>query len=423
MKTHNRQFLSGFFALTLLFFFFIISRGEAQKYTWIKLNDMIYPSAAHASCISSGKVYAIGGTDKTMHGNEYGEAYVQIYNPESGAWNPGQSMQFPRMMLGVAQVNGIIYAIGGGYGDYLSDANEAYDPSTNTWTVKAPTPTTGSCFGISVVNNKIYIVGGMHASQSYPTEVYDPATDQWSSLAPIPHPVAGIACAAVDGKIYSIGGVDNTYTCVDLLQVYDIATNTWETKQHMPYARFGAAAAAIGNKIYVFGGAVFPVNTATSNVQIYDIGTNTWSNEDILPIPTQWAAVSAGEDNSVYLLAGENKCMMTYSDATIYKFLYKFKVNSTGIETLNGNNDCSLSIIPNPVTQQVKIKYRTVEDGLVTLEMYNITGNKIDVLTNRFERQGVHEITQNMVNLPAGIYFCRLKSGAEMRMEKVVKIN
>ena len=114
---------------------------------------------------------------------------------------------------------------------------------------------------------------------------------------------------------------------------------------------------------------------------------------------------------------------MTYSDATIYKFLYKFKVNSTGVETLNGNNDCSLSIIPNPVTQQVKIKYRTVEDGLVTLEMYNITGNKIDVLTNRFERQGVHEITQNMVNLPAGIYFCRLKSGNLMTTEKVIKIN
>jgi N-acetylneuraminic acid mutarotase len=327
------------------------------------------------------------------------------------------------MMLGSAVVDGIIYAIGGGFDAYLTDVVEAYDPATDRWTNKASKPTQSSCFGTAVVEKKIYLVGGAQKTSAYPTEMYDPATDKWSTLKPITIPVAGLACAAANGKIYAIGGVDANYACRDLLQVYDVATNTWATKAHMPLARFGSVATVIANKIYVFGGAVFPMNVATKTLQVYEIETNTWTSEELLPEATQWAAIATNPDNSVYILAGENKCMMTYSDATIYKFLYKFKVNSTGIETLNANNDCSLSIIPNPATQQVTIKYRTVEDGIVTIEMYNITGNKIDVLTNRFEQQGLHEITQNMVNLPAGIYFCRLKSGTAMRMEKVVKIN
>jgi len=423
MKRHYKSLRYGFIAIATAFLFFIIFQGTAQKYTWTELNDMIYPSAAHAASFLNGKVYSIGGTDKSIHGGQYGESYVQVFNPETNSWGTGNAIQYPRMMLGVAQVNGIIYAIGGGFSGYLSAANEAYDPVTGVWTKKTPKPTAMSCFGTAVVNNKIYTFGGMNDNPYWPTEVYDPATNTWTSLPALSHPVAGMASAAANGKVYSIGGVDQNYNCVDLLQVFDVETKVWQFKKPMPYARFGAVATTIGNKIYVFGGAVFPVNTATKNLQIYDIETNTWTNEEILPIPTQWAAIAATTDNSVYLIAGENKCMMTYADATIYNFLYKFQVNSLGIDNLNANNHCSISVIPNPVNKQAKLTYNTTEDGAVIIEIYNITGAMVDVLTNRFEQRGEHEIFWNTKDLPTGIYFCCLKTGTTKTMEKVIKIN
>jgi N-acetylneuraminic acid mutarotase len=114
MKTSNRHLLSGVYAFSVFLFFLVISRGQAQEYTWTELNTMIDPAAAHAACFNNGKLFALGGTDKSMHGNQYGEAWIQIYNAESDSWSQGSPMQFPRMMLGAAQVNGIIYAIGGG---------------------------------------------------------------------------------------------------------------------------------------------------------------------------------------------------------------------------------------------------------------------------------------------------------------------
>ena len=113
---------------------------------------------------------------------------------------------------------------------------------------------------------------------------------------------------------------------------------------------------------------------------------------------------------------------MTYTDATIYNFLYKFQINSLGIENLNANYKRRLNITPNPCTSHAKLSYTTVEDGLVTIEIFSITGTKTDRLKDQFERQGQHEFTWNTENLPAGIYFCELQSGGVRTIEKLIKI-
>ena len=40
------------------------------------------------------------------------------------------------------------------------NATEAYNPGTDTWTLKAPMPTSRDGFGIAVYQNKIYCIGG-----------------------------------------------------------------------------------------------------------------------------------------------------------------------------------------------------------------------------------------------------------------------
>ena len=130
-----------------------------------------------------------------------------------GSWTTKAAMHEARSGLGVAVVNGKIYAIGGStlqgsppYTGGIVGTNEEYDTATDTWVFKKPMPTPRMNFGIAVYNNKIYCIGGEPRTNI--NEVYDPATDTWETKAPMPTPRDGLRANVVNGKIYLIGGND-----------------------------------------------------------------------------------------------------------------------------------------------------------------------------------------------------------------------
>ena len=53
-------------------------------------------------------------------------------------WFPAASMSTARYSLGVAALDGRLYAVGGGYPEYLASM-EVYDPATQAWE-DAPVP-------------------------------------------------------------------------------------------------------------------------------------------------------------------------------------------------------------------------------------------------------------------------------------------
>ncbi|MBN1245261.1 hypothetical protein JXA31_06680 [Candidatus Bathyarchaeota archaeon] len=78
-----------------------------------------------------------------------------------GTWVAKEPMHVARRNLGVAVVNGKIYAIGGLLENGVATgANEEYDPTTDTWTFRKPMPTPRANFGVEVYQNKIYCIGG-----------------------------------------------------------------------------------------------------------------------------------------------------------------------------------------------------------------------------------------------------------------------
>jgi N-acetylneuraminic acid mutarotase len=207
-------------------------------------------------------------------------------------WLSKASMQVARSNLGVAVVNGKIYAIGGstesGLSPYsvgidykakgwVADTNEEYDPTTDTWTFKTPMPTPRYGFAIVAYQNKIYCIGG--ASNFQPpngfygailtraNEVYDPATDTWETKAFMPTARVGLKANVVNDKIYLIGGYPNrTFN-----EVYDPTTDSWSTKEPMPTGASYYASAVFDNEIYVIGG----YGSGNLN-QIYDPETGKW---------------------------------------------------------------------------------------------------------------------------------------------------
>ena len=229
---------------------------------------------------------------------------------EEDLWTSLAPIPTVRRGLGVAVVEGKIYAIGGFNSTYLG-TNEMYDPATDTWTTRASMPTPRTEFGIAVYKNKIYCISGesgydkedLGGVYTDVNEVYDPATDTWEKKAAITTPRYGMCANVVDGKVYIMGGgIHAPYpinTCSALNEVYDPETDTWTEKNPLPISVLEAASAVVDDRIYVLGGqaGLFMGGWHDHNM-VYDVKNDSWSMA--APIPVGCERSAAGATTGVY---------------------------------------------------------------------------------------------------------------------------
>ena len=202
-----------------------------------------------AIAVYNNKIYVIGGT--------VGNAYVannEVYDPSSNTWETKASMPTPRSDLTASVVNDKIYLVGGkkysSTDPYFveTNVNEVYDPENNTWTTKASIPTAVYGYASATINGKIYIIGGSNNPSSTQNgvlinanQVYDPQTDSWSLEANLPTlEIYGAAAATEDymapSRLYFVGGYFwDTFS--SKTQVYNPSNNSWTAGPSLPAPR------------------------------------------------------------------------------------------------------------------------------------------------------------------------------------------
>ena len=192
--------------------------------------------------------------------------------------------------------------------------NEVYDSYTNTWTTKAEMPTARTGIRANNVNNQIYVIGGFESAgstvkPSNKTEAYDPITDTWTVKAEMPYPAVYHSSVVVDAKIYVLTSpfqIDRNQVLDSPIQIYDIKTNSWSLGSFLPTTQSSSDAALISDEqgrelIYIFGGGGY--GDYSDLVQIYDPENDVWGVGSPMPTPRHGMAVAV-VNNQVYALGG-----------------------------------------------------------------------------------------------------------------------
>ncbi|MEP7165822.1 MAG: M36 family metallopeptidase [Ferruginibacter sp.] len=89
-----------------------------------------------------------------------------------------------------------------------------------------------------------------------------------------------------------------------------------------------------------------------------------------------------------------------------------FKFSETRLIVLKGLDYSLYSCFPNPVSDLVNIKYQLPENTLVELAVFDNAGKLIKQLVNESKEAGVYQVSFATCNLPAGLYFYKLKAGS-----------
>jgi hypothetical protein len=77
---------------------------------------------------------------------------------------------------------------------------------------------------------------------------------------------------------------------------------------------------------------------------------------------------------------------------------------------------------PNPFNPSTSIKYDLPKASDVRIEVYNITGQNVEILLNQQMKAGHHEVEFNAQNFSSGVYFYKIEAGEFQDVKKMILI-
>lgn len=237
----------------------------------------------------TGLIYAVGGLNSAAHfyaGDSLN--VVEVFDPIANHWTKCHPMTTARSRVGVAVVNGLLYAIGGYDGQRRLSTVEAYNPETDSWTRVGSMNSKRSAMGTVVLDGQIYVCGGYDGNSSLNSvETYSPETDKWTVVTPMSSNRSAAGVTVFEGRIYVSGGHDGLQI-FSSVEHYNHHTASWHPAAGLLNKRCRHGAASLGSKMFVCGG--YDGSGFLSIAEVYSSTADQWCF--FVPMHTRRSRVS-----------------------------------------------------------------------------------------------------------------------------------
>ncbi|MFC1540978.1 T9SS type A sorting domain-containing protein [Candidatus Latescibacterota bacterium] len=137
-----------------------------------------------------------------------------------------------------------------------------------------------------------------------------------------------------------------------------------------------------------------------------DIG-NSWEN--VLQQDTGIYSLKEGPNGSLYV-------------GTLNGNVFRTKIEPNTIGSSQGSNVFFIlkSPYPNPFNPATTIEYSLSQNSLITLSIYNISGQRVIVLKDEYQPVGNYTATWDAKGFPSGLYFCIMEANGFCQTKKML---
>lgn len=112
--------------------------------------------------------------------------------------------------------------------------------------------------------------------------------------------------------------------------------------------------------------------------------------------------------------------------APIVDLLFNYAEDSIFVTSVpshfSDQNTVINNIWPNPISEKTTISYTLKKPDKITLQILNIEGFEVKTLVDRKQQTGEHKIVISNLDLPAGVYFCVIKTNNGIHTRKIIKL-
>lgn len=228
---------------------------------WDPLTNLWKQLACLPFAVSKHGLVVSGQNKMYMAGGEYPDGSASRafwrYDPVLDVWQEMAAMQTPRSELGLAMLDGYVYAVGGWEGSSRLDSVERYDPESNIWSPLASLKMAVTSPAVVSHEGCLYVSGGAILEDGDGIELvqkFDSKTGEWTEVAGMLIPRSGSAACLLGRYIYVIGGWHASTENTNKVERYDIQRNIWTFVSPMSERRYRPGVAVLNGKIYVLGG-------------------------------------------------------------------------------------------------------------------------------------------------------------------------
>ncbi len=224
---------------------------DANTGSWSATGSLSMARRNHtATLLSDGRVLIAGGVVDNPDGTISTLATAEVYDPATGSWSSGGSMNSPRGLHTATLLDSGKVLVAGG--DGLAGTAELYDPISGAWRLTGSLLEFRSGHRASLLNDgRVLVTGGLGRFDLATSEIYNPTTEIWSATGSTATTrTEGFTLVRLNNGTLLIAGGG-----ISEAELYDPSAGVWSTTGSMSTDRdYHSATLLVDGRVLVAGG-------------------------------------------------------------------------------------------------------------------------------------------------------------------------